>query len=75
MFDANTFKKAVKEWIRANPTGTVNDILDYCEEQIPPAQYASYEWLVNQTIDWYKHILTHREASENYDNHEEESTV
>jgi len=75
MFDANSFKRSVKEWIRANPDGSVNDIMDYCEEQIPPAQFASYQWLVNQTLEWYKHILTQREASQNYDTHEDETTV
>ena len=67
MFDANKFKQSVKAWIRENPDGTVAEIIDFCEDQIPPAQYASYQWLVDQTVDWYKHILAHREASRMYE--------
>lgn len=64
----------MKQWIRDNPTGSLSDMVDYCEEQIPPNQFATHEWLINQTIDWYKHILMHREVSESYDK-EEDSIV
>lgn len=63
MFDANNFKRIVKDWIRSNPAGTLEDLNDFCEDQIPPAQFASNQWLVDQTLSWYSHILTHREAS------------
>lgn len=63
MFDANKFKKSVKEWIRNTPDGTIADLTDFCEDQIPPANFASYQWLVEQTISWYGHILSHREAA------------
>jgi hypothetical protein len=74
MFDANKFKKLTKQWIRENPNGTVADLVDYCEEQIPAPQYAANEWLINQTIEWYKHILIHREAAKSYE-YEEDATV
>ena len=75
MFDANKFKRSVKQWIRDNPNGSLNDMVDFCEDQIPTAQYSSYRWLVNQTIDWYKHILNHREISSQYCETDEDSTV
>ena len=62
MFDFNSFKRSVKEWIRANPNGTMADLRDYCEEQIPPSQFAANEWLVDQTLSWYRHILDRREV-------------
>ena len=64
MFDFNGFKKSVKEWIRTNPDGSVNDLRDFCEEQIPPPQYTANEWIVEQTVSWYRHILNHRDVSQ-----------
>ncbi|NRA64110.1 MAG: hypothetical protein HRU19_06470 [Pseudobacteriovorax sp.] len=64
MVDLNVFKKNVKDWIREHPEGTLQDLRDFCEDSIPAAQYTSYEWLVDQTVGWYKHILTHREISD-----------
>ncbi len=60
MFDANQFKRNVKEWIRLHPEGKEADLLDFCEEQIPPAQYAAHRWLVEHTLSWYRHILSQR---------------
>ena len=74
MFDANKFKQSVKGWMRENPNGTVHDMVDFCEDQIPSTQYASHRWLIDQTVDWYKHILAQREASKNYDR-EDDSTI
>ena len=64
MVDLNVFKKSVKDWIKVNPQGTLVDLRDYCEDQIPPAQFAAYEWLVDQTVGWYKHILDRREITD-----------
>lgn len=61
MVDLNVFKKDVKEWIKVHPEGTLTELRDYCEDQIPSAQFAAYEWLVDQTVGWYKHILDRRE--------------
>lgn len=71
MFDANVFKRAVKEWIKNHPEGTEADLADFCEEQIPPTQYASYEWLVEHTISWYRHILAQRRQEPDEDDGEE----
>ncbi len=62
MFDPNTFKRSVKEWIRNNPDGSLNEFVDFCEEQIPPTLYAANQWLIEQTKCWYKHILESRKA-------------
>lgn len=61
MFDFNQFKRSVKDWIRDNPEGSLVDLRDYCEELIPAAQYAANEWLVDQTVSWYRHILASRD--------------
>lgn len=62
MFDFNRFKRSVKDWIRENPAGSENDLRDYCEELIPPAQFSANEWVVDHTVSWYRHILNHRET-------------
>ena len=59
-FDPNRFKRSVKDWIKAHPEGTETDLADFCEEQIPPAQYQAHQWLVEHTISWYRHILAQR---------------
>ena len=64
MVDLNTFKKDVKGWIKENPEGTLLDLRDYCEDLIPANQFTAYSWLVEQTVGWYKHILNHREISD-----------
>jgi hypothetical protein len=63
MFDANKFKRSVKEWVRENPNGTVDELVDYCEELIPPNQFTHYSWLLEQTSGWYQHILDTRKSS------------
>lgn len=60
MFDVNSFKKSVKEWIRVNTDGTEIDLRDYCDELVPAQQYQANQWLIEQTLSWYKHILERR---------------
>jgi hypothetical protein len=61
MFDFNVFKRSTKEWIRSHPEGTLSDLTDFCEETIPPHHYAANQWLIEETLSWYKHILSRRE--------------
>jgi hypothetical protein len=61
MFDTNSFKRQVKDWIRNHPEGTENDLQDFCEEKIPPAQYATLKWMVDHTLSWYRYVLINRE--------------
>ena len=60
MFDINEFKRKVKDWIRKNPNGTEADFLDFCEEQIPPAQFSANRWIIEQSVSWYQSILQSR---------------
>ncbi len=66
MFDCNQFKKSIKQWIRENPQGSLTELTDYCEDLIPSQHYASNNWLVDQTVNWYKHVLSHRETANQY---------
>ncbi len=61
MFDINEFKKQAKDWIREHPKGDEGEFLDFCEELIPPAQFAAHRWIVDQTVAWYRSILHSRE--------------
>lgn len=72
MFDTNKFKRSVKDWVRANPHGSMDDLIDYCEELIPASQFKAYNWLVEQTTGWYAHILNTRQTSRLLDHHESE---
>jgi hypothetical protein len=63
MFDFNEFKRSVKSWMRDNPQGSTMDLVEFCEEVIPPAQYQSNQWVIEQTVSWYKHVLSHRERA------------
>ncbi len=63
MFDTNKFKRAVKEWVRENPRGTLENMVDFCEGLIPAPLYQSNLWLVEQTTGWYQHLLTTRRCS------------
>ena len=67
MFDANHFKRSVKEWIRIHPEGSETDLLDFCEEQIPAPAYAANRWLVEHTLSWYRHILSSRLGADSYE--------
>jgi hypothetical protein len=71
MFDPNQFKRSVKEWMKQHPTATEIELIDFCEDQIPVSQYASYEWLVEHTVSWFRHIVAQRVKSRN-DLHSEE---
>jgi hypothetical protein len=61
VFDRNIFKKSVKQWVRSNPGATVQQLVDYCEELIPPAEYSANSWMIDQTIHWYKNFLSSQE--------------
>ncbi len=74
MFDCNKFKRSVKELIHANPQASIADLVDYCEEQIPPQQFSANQWLVDQTVSWYRHILAHRDAASFSAHDEDEAT-
>ena len=60
VFDFNVFKRQIKEWMQANPNGTIDELNDYCEDLIPPQHYAANQWLIEQTTAWYRHILDRR---------------
>jgi len=60
MFDTNQFKRDVKEWFRLNPNGSVEDLADFCEEKIPPQNFSTHQWLIEQTIGWYSYVLEQR---------------
>lgn len=75
MFDANQFKRAVKDWIRQHPEGSEADLVDFCEEQIPPAQFAAHQWLVDHTLSWYRHILTQRKHEAAYEDEADEAAA
>ncbi len=70
MFDVNYFKRSVKEWIRENPQGSLLDLRDYCDEIVPPQLYAANEWLIDQPLYWYRHVLERRD-NDDADNDEE----
>lgn len=61
MFDRNEFKRKVKTWIREHPDGSEQDLVDYCDEIIPANQFGVNQWLVEQTLSWYKFILATRD--------------
>ena len=63
MLDINSFKKSVRAWMKDNPEGTETELLDFCEDLIPPGSLNSHKWLVDQTLAWYRHIQAHRETS------------
>ncbi len=67
MFDFNEFKRSVKEWIKVNPGGSVQDLRDFCEDKIPSNHFSANQWLVEQTVSWYRHILAHRDYSNTVD--------
>lgn len=64
MFDINEFKRKVKEWMSQHPDGDSAELLDFCEEIIPPVQFSANRWLVDQTVSWYQHILQNRKYSD-----------
>jgi len=65
MFDANQFKRSVKDWMRQHPQGSEAELIDYCEEQIPPAQFTAQQWLIEHTVSWYRHVLLQRRHERN----------
>lgn len=76
MFDANVFKRSVKEWMRQHPEGSEADLMEICEELIPSAQYAANRWLIDHTLSWYRHILDQRKhAKTAYDDEMEDEAA
>ncbi len=62
MFNVNEFKRKVKVWMQNNPNAQVSDLVDFCEELIPAAQYNSNHWLVEQTVSWFEHIKAQKDS-------------
>ena len=75
IFDTNKFKRSVKDWTRENPNGTLEELVDYCEELIPAAQFNSYSWLVEQTAGWYQYVLNTRRANRMFDHYDQEDVA
>ena len=69
MLNVNNFKKEIRAWVRSNEDGTLEDFVDFCEDLIPPHQYSSYSWLLEQSSQWFQHVIKHRELS-NHADHE-----
>ena len=63
MFDPNRFKKAAKDWVKTHSNGSISDFVDFCEEQIPAPDFATNQWLIEQSLSWYEHILAQRKAA------------
>ena len=61
MLDMNDFKRQVKDWMRDNPKGSIDALTDFCEEVIPPSDFTRMQWLVEQTVGWYEHVLSLRD--------------
>ena len=61
MFDPNKFKRSVKEWVKKNSSGSLDDFVCFCEEQIPPAHFTANRWLIDQSVSWYKYVLKKKE--------------
>lgn len=63
MFDSNQFKRAVKEWVRSHPEATVSEFEEFCTHQLPAVEYPQHQWLVSQSISWYRHVLINRKSN------------
>lgn len=61
MIDSNEFKKEVKVWMRSHPNASEQDLIDFCEEMIPPSQFSASKWLIDQTISWYRYVVMNKE--------------
>jgi hypothetical protein len=57
----NEFKSKAKSWISSNPASGEQQLRDYCEELIPFQYFASHGWLVEQTVQWYKHVQSQQD--------------
>ena len=62
--DVNEFKRQVKGWMRLYPEGSEQELVDFCEEAIPASQFAAYQWLVEQTVNWYKQVIAYRKQEQ-----------
>ena len=49
--------------MREHPQGTEQELVDYCDELIPANQFAVNQWLVEQTLSWYRFVLTARDKN------------
>lgn len=67
MFNINEFKKQVKEWVESHSNADVADLRDYCEELIPPKNFAANQWLVEQTVCWYQYTLAQKEIHSQFE--------
>jgi hypothetical protein len=63
MIDTNKFKQSIKHWVQSHPDSNEQSFRDFCEELIPPQHYATYEWLVDQSVSWYNHMMTQKESA------------
>lgn len=67
MFDPNKFKKAIKEWVKMHSNASIGEFVDFCEAQIPAPHFAANQWLIEQSLSWYEHILAQRKAAQEAD--------
>lgn len=60
MFDRNDYKRKMKRWISTNRTASILECEDYCHGLIPARELPAYEWLVEETLSWFKSIQADR---------------
>ena len=63
MLNVNEFKKRIKKWMDDNPFAQETDLVKYCKKIIPENELKANQWLLDQTVSWYKHILLIRDKN------------
>ncbi|MDD9951216.1 MAG: hypothetical protein OXT67_06575 [Zetaproteobacteria bacterium] len=60
MFDRNEYKRKIKVWMLENPSASVLECEDYCHHLIPSRELTAHQWLVEETLSWFKAIQDKR---------------
>ena len=66
-FSVNIYKKKVKAWVTDNPSGSLSDLVDFCEELIPVQQFTTHQWLIDQTRQWYTFVQSQKSDDIDFD--------
>ena len=54
MFDKNVFKDSFRVWSEQNPDACPEEVLVFCESNIPESHYGKNLWLIEQSLEWFR---------------------
>lgn len=62
MFDKNEFKQQFRQFVETHTHASEKDAQDFCYSLIPAEAIVKNQWLIEQSIQWFRWIKNQRKV-------------